>query len=737
MRGAHRRAPHRGWEEDGEVDAIEKCGTEMRSIFESWRRKNPSGDYMQDLSVVEQKLKMLELFVSSERQAWTGKYATKCQQHAALQLQLSACKQSNNKTMTQAFEDVTVMTERIKKTEESYLKCKIDKEHLEFEFQKEIVAMSRKLSEMEHSVYSARVESEKASREVKAQHQLVRQLEASSAAKDAEKEQLSLKATRLEEEIVARKTREVQLLQDVERLKQVMEQETLQAKLQMNESLTAKQKFDSRMSQLQSELQESKQEIAYLSSLKATNEALVSKNASLEVELKEAIDERNKEVNQLKLAADFEISSLKSSKQQEVQMQQEEIDSLKSQHSRMEQQAKSETLSLKSELEEYRNMVEQTRRADLLKVELSTAEKNESESNLVELRSRVQELTLELSKSRREADLSLDEANGKVAALTQEIAYLSYLKTHIHSYDQTYSKVIQSLSNKLDRVDECLMAVDAMRARAAEQTQLEQSSPPPAPAPPPSVPVSPRRDAAEAESARLIHNLKRWLNRERGLRKAMEEKVKDIRAERDFSKRLLKDFLLQSTRAKAEALASLSFLKLGDDAGGVELDPRRKREMLSKQVEKLKEMKMIAEGMSGGDESLTRSKEFTSGHVLFSKFHKDVMEVKSETPNSMSDFLLFGHDGGQEATKKHVRAVNKGGRTEYLDDGGDGGGGRISDEDEGSLRSYLSGFLNGLMEEVVAQSIIGSETDSEVSFSPEEADERGGPRVDNLQELQS
>eukprot|EP00960_Hanusia_phi_P003392 99528-Hanusia_phi.AAC.1 len=169
------------------------------------------------------------------------------------QRELSECKLSSSKTMTQAFEDVTVMTERIKKTEESYLKCKIDKEHLEFEFQTEISAMSRKLSEMEHAVYTAKVESDKAQREAKGHQQVVKQLEVACKNNDAEKEKFSQKIAVLEEENVFLRTREVQLRQELDGIQAALDQETSQAKAQMSECLLVKQEYESKVVALQLE----------------------------------------------------------------------------------------------------------------------------------------------------------------------------------------------------------------------------------------------------------------------------------------------------------------------------------------------------------------------------------------------------------------------------------------------------------------------------------------------------
>jgi len=716
VRGAHRKGLQKAWEQDSDIGAIERCGHEMRSIFESWRRRGSSNDLVQDLTVVEQKLRMLELLTSSERQKWSDRYASKCQQHASLQRELSECKLSSSKTMTQAFEDVTVMTERIKKTEESYLKCKIDKEHLEFEFQTEISAMSRKLSEMEHAVYTAKVESDKAQREAKGHQQVVKQLEVACKNNDAEKEKLSQKIAVLEEENVFLRTREVQLRQELDGIQAALDQETSQAKAQMNECLLVKQEYESKVVALQLEVQSAKQEILYLASLKEVNESLASNNASLEIQLKEERDGRENDTKNLKSAADFELLSLKSSQQQELRAVKEEKEDLQLQLSRMAQQTSGEIVALRAEVEQYRQVLEQTSRANQLNVEMSTAEKNESETGLEELRAKVQQLTAELSGMRREADASLDEANKKIAALTQETLDFSFFKTHIDGYDQTYSKVLQTLSDKLDSLDKCLLEVTERNSRTSEQTQRERrrgqspGSPPPAPHTQPSAPVSPPpRDTAELDNSRVVHNLKRWLNRERGLRKMMEGKVRDLRAERDYSRRLLKDFLLQSTRAKAEALASLSFFNTGGAVGGMEVDQRTKREMLRKQVERLREMKIRAEeGSSAVDSTPTRLRELTSGNVLFAKFQEELMELKSETPNSMSDFLLFGHDWRQDTdaiTTKTWTSVEK-------------GLGDCEDKDEAtSLRIYLSDFVNDLMEEVVAESIIGSETDSCQSYN--------------------
>ena len=96
--------------------------------------------------------------------------------NASLQQSLKGAKNTVNQTVSQAFDDVTLLTQKLKTVEEQFSQVRVDKEHIEKGFRSELAAVQAKNTALQKNLLSCKMELEELSHRVKLSDEKIRQL---------------------------------------------------------------------------------------------------------------------------------------------------------------------------------------------------------------------------------------------------------------------------------------------------------------------------------------------------------------------------------------------------------------------------------------------------------------------------------------------------------------------------------------------------------------------------------
>lgn len=155
------RTDARAWEDGDakeEKDPIVQGFREMLVLAQIARKKAGTKDFEAEMDALEKKLKRAQTHTSGVYLMVQHQLKTERKKNEALQQSLKGAKNTMNQTVTQALDDVTLLTQKLKSVEEAFARTRVDKEHIEKGFRSEMAAVMAKNSSLQKNLLSCKLE---------------------------------------------------------------------------------------------------------------------------------------------------------------------------------------------------------------------------------------------------------------------------------------------------------------------------------------------------------------------------------------------------------------------------------------------------------------------------------------------------------------------------------------------------------------------------------------------------
>ena len=150
------RTDGRAWE-DGDVqsedrDPMAQGFRELRILAQLARKKAGTQEFDKEMSALEVKIKRVHVHASGEYAMVQRQLKAQKRSNASLQQSLKGAKNTVNQTVSQAFDDVTLLTQKLKTVEEQFSQVRVDKEHIEKGFRSELAAVQAKNTSLQAQI---------------------------------------------------------------------------------------------------------------------------------------------------------------------------------------------------------------------------------------------------------------------------------------------------------------------------------------------------------------------------------------------------------------------------------------------------------------------------------------------------------------------------------------------------------------------------------------------------------
>ena len=184
----------RAWE-DGDAqedkDPLEPGFRELRILAQAARKKAGTKEFEKEMNALEVKMKRLQVHAAGEYATVHRQLKAQKKSNASLQQALKGAKLTVDQTVTQAYEDVTLLTQKLKTVEADFSQVRVDKEHIEKGFRSELAAVQAKNSSLQKNLLSCKLELEDMAHVVKQSEEKIRHIKFDKD--EAQKEAASLR----------------------------------------------------------------------------------------------------------------------------------------------------------------------------------------------------------------------------------------------------------------------------------------------------------------------------------------------------------------------------------------------------------------------------------------------------------------------------------------------------------------------------------------------------------------
>ena len=220
----------RAWE-DGDVqeekDPMAQGFRELRILAQIARKKagTTSKEFESEMNALEVKMKRLHLHAAGEYSSLQRQLKAQKKSNLALQQSLKSSKNTVNQTVSQAFEDVTLLTQKLKSVEENFSQVRVDKEHIEKGFRSELAAVQAKNNSLQKNLLSCKLELEELSHKIKASDEKIRQVTFDKLEAQKEANTLRNQLSVFEDDFTAVKQREAKAVKDLQQVRDELDAE--------------------------------------------------------------------------------------------------------------------------------------------------------------------------------------------------------------------------------------------------------------------------------------------------------------------------------------------------------------------------------------------------------------------------------------------------------------------------------------------------------------------------------
>ena len=627
------RADGRAWEggdASDDKDPLAQGFRELRILAQVVRKKAGTKDFESEMNALEVKLKRVHAHAGGELAAVLRQQKTLKKANASLQEALKGAKQTVNQTVSQAFDDVSLLTAKLKSLEESLSQARIDKEHIEKGFRSELAAVQAKNSSLQKHLLSCKLDLEDLSHRTKVSDEEIRQLKFDKLEAQKEATLLRQQLAVFDDDLTAAKHREAKALKDVQGMKDELDLERANLRDELEGFAKAREAVNQELVRVQVDRDNALKDAKKVEEYKEMNLELKKALAQAQLLLDEAETVRNNGAKALLEATREEKEELQRASQHKLSAVEDELRIASEQLAALQKKAADDAEQASVELEALRTASAETAQTLTAANELLTQEQAQLKDDLVQLQAHLadklqQVADLSASTSVREAAheqvaaqlreaitaLQEREADARAVSLEQEV--------HIERMVLVVASLHEGLARLADWVhgqrQEAAGEAQASRAqRAAEGEEQALAA----------------QHKHEQEMAALRAEAEDAAERQQRAEDkaaALEAKVKQVRMERDAMSALSKNFMLQLSRSKVERLAAISLSPgaTGSSAGASAADASAAPPV----QQQLEHVKQILESARKDHNDLNAA----AAAVLTSEYVKGVSEARIHTPD--------------------------------------------------------------------------------------------------------
>jgi len=565
------RADGRAWEDGAdapeEKDPLAQGFRELRVLSQIARKKAgaASKDFESDMNALEVKMKRLHLHASGEYTALQRQLKAQKKSNLALQQALKSSKNTVNQTVTQAFEDVTLLTQKLKSVEENFSQVRVDKEHIEKGFRSELAAVQAKNNSLQKNLLSCKLELEELAHKTKAADEKIRQVTFDKLEAQKEANTLRNQLSVFEDDFTAVKQREAKAVKDLQQLRDELDAERSNLRDEQESFNKQREMANSELVRLQVDRDNALKDSRRVEEYKEMNLELKKALAQAQVLLDEAETVRNNGTKALLETHKEEMEAMERKHtnrieglQEQVRLQQSELKALETKAAFDAAQARAQFDSLSSKSEEAVKTLTEANKLLSQEQQMLTAQTRELQQQLQVKVKELSDVTLHDSGSQETHEQQVADLRAKILELQaggSEVRQLARdQQVHLQQSEHVITQLESLLTNLIVALEEPLPAAThgptlsrghSSRSRRSDLSSAGQAG----------GEVGDEWSEVRGLEDRIAQLLKD-VAQERELRAqaetqraALEAKIKKVRTERDATSKLAKNFMLQLSRS--------------------------------------------------------------------------------------------------------------------------------------------------------------------------------------------
>ena len=641
------RADGRAWE-DGEVqeekDPLAQGFRELRILAQVVRKKAGTQEFDKEMSALELKIKRVNAHASSQYASVQLALKVQKKSNAALQQSLKGAKTTVNQTVSQAFDDVTLLTQKLKSVEEQFSQVRVDKEHIEKGFRSELAAVLAKNSALQKNLLSCKMEIEELSHRIKSFEDKTRQLtfDKLEAQKDSNSARAQLAV--LEDDLTNVKQKEAKLLRDLATVRDQLDFEKSNLREELASFNAQREMANSEIVRLQVQRDNALKDGAKVEEYKGINGELKKALAQAQMLLDEAETVRKNGNKALQEQFKEEGEKLKQQTMLDTQGLQEQVRVLTNGLKASEEKAKYDREQAQLQLDALKLNSDEAIKTLSSANELLATEQQLLQQQVSDLQQQLVVKVQELTALSEGVNSSGSLSQGREAALQQAILDMQASNSESGWAAREGKLLLESAESLIAGVESALVNI-TLHVQRLEMDVLGKGSSSKANEEEPSFEVRAQQEELKTKVARLEGDVMFERERSEHVKRvcaALEAQAKKLKSQRDATSKLAKHFMLQLSRSKVERLAAMSIVSTRNpddaDAGGLIENGKVKTEVMQQQIALMKGLLVEAhkdqDQLTQLGESAAVLLGMGTGEQFMAQYIQEISDTRLTTPDA-------------------------------------------------------------------------------------------------------